>query len=410
MQRVILHSDLNNFFASVECLSRPDLIGSPVAVVGDAEARHGIVLAKNEIAKAFGVRTGEAIWQARQKCPKIVLLPSHYELYEMYSSLVHRIYLDYTDMIEPFGIDECWLDVTGSVSLFGDGETIADLIRERVKKELGLTVSVGVSFNKIFAKLGSDMKKPDATTVIGEGDFKEKIWRLPASDLLFVGRKTADKLARFGMRTIGDVALMSKTVLKGLLGKNGERLHDFANGLDESPVAVYGNVPPQKSIGNSTTAPKDLVEEGEIDIVLYKLCENVSARMRRERAICCTVQLYVRYKDLTSVERQVSLDYPNRTSRALYDAARYLMKKHGLLRMPIRALGIRGCDLIRDADEQLSFMPEVCRIQRAETVETTVDELRVRYGAGSVVRGIMLTDSRLAGGGLHAASPFGTMR
>jgi DNA polymerase-4 len=407
MERVILHSDLNNFFASVESLSHPELIGKPVAVAGDVEARHGIILAKNEIAKSMGVRTGEPLWEARRKCRDIVFLPPHYELYEKYSRLARRIYLDYTDMVEPFGMDECWLDVTGSLALFGDGETIADLIRERIKRELGLTVSVGVSFNKVFAKLGSDMRKPDATTVISQEDFKKTVWELPASDLLFVGRKTYSKLTRLGMRTIGDVARMDPTVLKGLLGENGVTLHCYANGRDTSPVAVYGDVPPQKSIGNSTTAPRDLVREEDIDIVLYRLCENVSARMRSEGAVCCTVQLYVRYKDLASLERQLALDYPNRTALSLYESARCLMKKHGLLRAPIRSLGVRACQLIRDGDEQLSFMPEICRIQKAELVENTVDGLRERYGKGAIVRGIMLTDEKLAVGSVNSGSTFG---
>lgn len=395
MIRTVLHSDLNNFFASVECLSHPELMGKPVAVAGDPEARHGIILAKNEAAKAMGVQTAEPIWQAKQKCPSLVLLPPHYELYEQYSHAAHMIYLDYTDMIEPFGIDECWLDVSGSLSLFGDGKSIADSIRKRIRRELGLTVSVGVSFNKVFAKLGSDMKKPDATTVIGENDFRKKIWELPASDMLFVGKKTYSKLCRFGLRTIGDVARMDPVVLKSLLGKNGLMLHNFANGLDDSPVAVYGDVPPQKSIGNSTTSPRDLVSEEDIDIVLYQLCESVSERMRREDAVCRTVQIYVRYSDLHSLERQMTLDYPNRTARSLYDSARYLMKKHALLHSPIRSLGVRGCDLMRCAPEQLSFIPEICRIQRAEGIENVVDGLRQRYGKRAVVRGIMLTDELL---------------
>ena len=391
----------------MECLSHPELLNKPVAVAGNPEARHGIILAKNEKAKAMGVRTGEPIWQARQKCPGIVFLPPHYELYEKYSRLVQRIYLDYTDMIEPFGMDECWLDVTGSVGLFGDGRAIADSIRERVKKELGLTVSVGVSFNKVFAKLGSDMKKPDATTVINEDDFRDKVWCLPASDMLFVGGKTFDKLRKIGLMTIGDVARLDKTVMKGLLGKNGILLHDYANGLDMSPVAVYGDAPPPKSIGNSTTTYRDLTERDDLDIVLYRLCESVSSRMRRERAVCCTVQLYVRYKDLVGVERQMPLEYPNRTARSLYDTAWKLIRKHDLLYAPIRSLGVRGCDLIRDADEQLSFMPEICKIQRAELMENTVDALREKYGYKAIVRGIMLTDGMLAGDDHGFTNPFG---
>ncbi|MBQ4091636.1 MAG: DNA polymerase IV, partial [Clostridia bacterium] len=352
MSRVILHSDLNNFYASVELLSHPELRGKPVAVAGDIEARHGIVLAKNYEAKARGVQTGEALWQAKGKCPDIVFLPPHYELYEKYSRIAREIYYEYTDMIEPFGLDECWLDVSGSVDLFGSGKSIADTIRKRIKEETGLTVSVGVSFNKVFAKLGSDMKKPDATTVIDENDFRQKIWGLPASDMLFVGKKTYAKLVRCGMRTIGDVATTDPYVLKCLFGKTGLMLHDFANGKDSSPVMLYEQSPPPKSIGNSTTPPRDLVSDDDIDIILYQLCDKVSTRMRREEVVCRTVQLYVRYSDLTHVERQIKLDYPNRTARELYRSARVLMRRHGLCREPIRSLGVRATDLERSACEQ----------------------------------------------------------
>lgn len=395
MSRTILHSDLNNFYASVELLSHPELRGKPVAVAGDVEARHGIVLAKNYEAKARGVQTAEPLWQARGKCPDIVFLPPHYELYEKYSRMVREIYYEYTDMIEPFGLDECWLDVTGSLGIFGDGKRIADTIRKRIREELGLTVSVGVSFNKVFAKLGSDMKKPDATTVISESDFRDKIWHLPASDMLFVGRKTNEKLRQCGIRTIGDVARLDVCVLKSILGKNGVMLHDFANGKDKSPVLFYGQAPPPKSIGNGTTPPRDLVSDEDVDIVLYRLCESVSSRMRREGVVCQTVQLSVRYPDLHRVERQTKPDYPNRTARSLYECARGLIRKHGLCREPIRSIGIRGTDLVRSDCEQLSFCPDVMQIQRIETLEDTVDGLRERYGEPSIRRGIMYSDNVL---------------
>ncbi len=395
MERTILHSDLNNFYASVELLSHPELCQRPVAVAGDVEARHGIVLAKNYIAKARGVKTAEPLWQAKQKCPDIVFLPPHYDLYEKYSQQVREIYYEYTDMIEPFGLDECWLDVSGSIGLFGDGKQIADTIRKRVKWETGLTVSVGVSFNKVFAKLGSDLKKPDATTVIGIDDFRERIWQLPASDMLFVGKQTYAKLYRCGYRTIGDVAQADPYILKCLFGKNGMTLHDYANGRDTSPVLLYDQAPPPKSIGNSTTPPRDLVSDEDIDIILYQLCDNVSSRMRREGVVCRTVQLFVRYSDLHSVERQIKQDYPNRTSKALYEAARALMKKHRLCDMPIRSLGVRACDLIRSEYEQMSFCPDIMAIQRTETLESTVDSLRERYGDPSLRRGIMFGDDIL---------------
>lgn len=397
LARTVLHSDLNNFYASVELLSHPELKGRPVAVAGDQEARHGIVLAKNYEAKACGVQTAEALWQAKQKCPDIVFLPPHFELYEQYSQAAREIYYDYTDMIEPFGLDECWLDVTGSLEIFEDGKKIADCIRKRMKKELGLTVSVGVSFNKVFAKLGSDMKKPDATTVINEYDFQEKIWSLPASDLLFVGKKTDQKLKTFGIRTIGDIATTDPYLLKCIFGKNGLSLYEAANGRDLSPVSLYGSSPPPKSIGNSTTPPRDLVSENDIDIILYQLCENVSMRMRREGVVCRTVQVSVRYSDLSSLERQMKPDYPNRTARSLFSSAKTLMKRHRLAESPIRSLGVRAADLVRADSEQMSFSPDIMAIQREETLESIVDGLRKRFGSPALRRGIMFTDEILGG-------------
>lgn len=397
MQRTVLHSDLNNFYASVELLSHPELRGKPVAVAGDAEARHGIILAKNYEAKAFGVQTAEPLWQAKRKCPDIVFLPPHFELYEEYSHAAREIYYEYTDMIEPFGLDECWLDVTGSLGIFSDGKSIADSIRKRMKKELGLTVSVGVSFNKVFAKLGSDMKKPDATTVINEDDFREKIWDLPASDLLFVGRQTDKKLKLYGIRTIGDLATTDPYLLKCLFGKNGLSLYEAANGRDVSPVSLYGSSPPPKSIGNSTTPPRDLVSENDIDIILYQLCESVSMRMRREGVVCNTVQVSVRYSDLHTVERQMRPEYPNRTARSLYKSAKELMKRHHLTEAPIRSIGVRGADLVRSDFEQMSFSPDIMAIQRAETLEGAVDGLRERFGSPALRRGIMFTDEILGG-------------
>ena len=266
MDPIILHSDMNNFYASVEILYDPSLNGRPVAVAGDEEARHGIVLAKNDLAKQFGIRTGQVLWEARQQCPELICVPAHYERYLHFSALARDIYISYTDQVEAFGLDECWLDVTGSVGLFGDGVTIANDIRARIRRELGLTVSVGVSYNKVFAKLGSDMKKPDATSVITPDNFRETAWRLPVSDLLYVGPATTRKLAQFGIHTIGALAQADQGFLYSLLGKNGIMLHRFANGQDHSGVRRYYAVPPMKSIGNSTTAPRDLVSEDDVKI------------------------------------------------------------------------------------------------------------------------------------------------
>lgn len=395
MERVILHSDMNNFYASVECLYNPALRGKPVAVAGDPQARHGIVLAKNNAAKAYGVQTGEPLWMAQQKCRDIVFTPPHYDRYLRFSKLAQEIYNEYTDQIEPFGLDECWLDVSGSTGLFGDGKKIADTIRRRVKDELGITASVGVSYNKIFAKLGSDMKKPDATTVIPPDGFRTKVWPLPASDLLYVGKATQRKLARYYIHTIGDLATASPDLLCRLLGKNGVMLWRFANGMDSSPVSQYGEKALIKSIGNSTTTPRDLLNEEDIKITLYALCESVSARLREQGFVCRTVQISIRDHNLFTYERQGKLAFPNRTVDAIFTLAMELYRQSPP-KNPVRSLGVRACDLTFQDVDQLSFLPEMQKIQKKERLDQAVDSVRNRFGHFVIQRGIMLTDTDLS--------------
>ena len=277
--RVILHCDLNCFFASVELLSHPDLRDIPTAVCGDPASRHGIILAKNEPAKRLGIQTAETIWQAKKKCPGLVLLPPHHGLYQEYSRRVNAIYEQYTDLVEPFGIDESWLDITGSMHLFGgDPKAIADALRRRLRQELGLTISVGVSFNKVFAKLGSDYKKPDATTVISRENWQDIVWPLPVGDLLFVGRAAGRVLHQYGVETIGQLAACSPQMLETLLGKLGLQLHEYANGLDGSPVRPAGQQEPVKSVGNGTTFPKNLTRWEEVQRGLAVLSDSVADR------------------------------------------------------------------------------------------------------------------------------------
>ena len=259
MDRIVLHSDANCFYASVEMLYHPEFDGKPLAVGGDPEARHGIVLTANYIAKRKGVKTRMALWQAKQACPDLIVVPPRMDLYLKFSGMLREIYSDYTNQIEPYGCDESWLDVTGSSSLKGDGRKIAEEISRRVKKELGITVSIGISWNKIFAKLGSDYKKPDGITEFNRQNYKDLIWRLPASDLLYVGRSTRRVLTKYGIRTIGELACADPDFLERQLGKMGLVIHSFANGWDDSQVAAEGYSAPIKSIGNSTTAPRDLV-------------------------------------------------------------------------------------------------------------------------------------------------------
>ena len=396
MERIILHSDLNNFYASVECLYRPELRGKPVAVAGDVEKRHGIILAKNELAKKYCVSTGEPLWMAKQKCPDIIFVPPHYDLYLEYSKQARKIYTDYSDYVESYGLDECWLDVSTLIKNIAGGAEVADEIRGRIKSELGITASVGVSFNKIFAKLGSDYKKPDATTVISKDNFKQIAWPLPASDLLFVGPATKKKLAKYGIDTIGELANTDPQFLRRLLGKNGYMLWMFANGLDSSPVTNISYIPPVKSIGNSTTTPRDLVSDHDVKIILYILCESVAARLREQNLKCHTVQIFLRDSTLQSFERQMPLSFPTTSSNALFDAAFLLYKRHHIPGTALRSVGVRAQKLIQVRHEQLSFMPDYQKVQEHEQLEQVIDRLRERFGFYSIQRAVMLTDPELS--------------
>lgn len=403
-----MHSDLNNFYASVEVLYDPALRGKPIAVVGDAEARHGIILAKSDRAKAAGVKTGQAIWEARQQCKDLVLVPAHMDRYLKYSALVRDIYYGVTDLVEPFGLDEAWLDVTGTTHLFGTGPEIADQLRATVRQELGLTVSVGVSYNKVFAKLGSDMRKPDATTVIGPGDFREKTWELPASDLLYVGPATTAKLARHGVHTIGDLARADVQFLYWLLGKNGVMLHEFANGRDSSAVHPFNYVPPIKSIGNSTTAPRDLVCDDDVKITLLALCESVAARLREQQTLCTTVQLGIRDNTLVSYERQAKLSLPTSNARDLHAAAYQLFQRHHTTGRPVRSLSVRALGLV-PASQQLSLFEDERARQKEHELESVIDIIRGKYGYSIIRRSVALLapELDLDAKGDHTVHPVG---
>lgn len=395
MERTILHSDLNNFYASVEVLDHPELRGKPVAVCGDPELRHGIVLAKSQEAKKLGVKTGEAIWQAQQHCRDLIVVPPHYDRYLALSSAVREIYVGYTDQVEPFGLDECWLDVSGSRELFGEGTAIADEIRFRVRKDVGLTVSVGVSFNKIFAKLGSDYKKPDATTEITRDNYRSVAWSLPVSDLLYVGPATTRKLAGYGIRTIGDLANMSMESLYAILGKVGGMLWQFANGMDSAQVSPYYAVPPIKTIGNSTTAPRDLVSEDDIKITLYALCESVAARLRAQNCVCGTVQLGIRDSSLRWYERQEKVTMPISNSTGIFESVYHLFTSNRPGR-PVRSLSVRAAGLSpAEAAPQLSLLPEDEKRLKLDDLERAKDMIQRKYGYSSIRRGILLTDPAL---------------
>ena len=399
MDRVILHVDMNNFFASVECADRPELWSQPVSVAGDVEARHGIILAKNQVAKTFGVQTGESIAEARSKCPGLVLLPPHMDRYKQISDKARGIYARYTDRIESFGIDECWLDVTGNGRLWGEnyGEVIANEIRCAVKSELGVTVSVGVSFNKIFAKMGSDYKKPDAVTVITRENFRELLWGLPVGDLIFVGCSTVKKFWYMQIRTVGDLARTDPALLEGALGKNGLMAWQFANGMDGSPVLLDGQDYPVKSIGNSTTTPVDMVTRRDAEIVLAQLCQSVATRLREADMRCTTVKLSLRTTDLAWKQRQkgtAATCLENdlwREAMTLYDTFH-----DG---KPLRSIGVTACNLKDHAEQQLSmFDGDTCRHAALESLGGVLDGLRARYGDRAVRRGLLLEGGILIDG------------
>ncbi len=399
MERTILHVDMNSCYASIECLHNPAIRNKPVAVGGDVEQRHGIILAKNEIAKKFNIKTGEALWQAKEKCPDLVIVPPHYDRYLRFSGMARNIYNQYTDKVEAFGLDENWLDLTGSISyLKKDGFTLAEEIRHRIKKELGITVSIGVSWNKIFAKLGSDYRKPDATTVFSRDNYKDMVWPLPASDLLGVGRATTAKLAQRRIIRIGDIANTPPEQLQRWLGKWGLYLHTFANGMDTSPVTTLGYQSAIKSVGNSTTTPRDLITNEDVRITYTVLSESVAARLRLHSLLANTVQISLRDKHLVWFTRQIKLKYSSCIATEIFKAAMHLFhSNYNLSRMPpLRSIGVRCANLI-DAHSpvQLDLFESHAYRDKEENIERAVDGIRRRFGHHVILRGNLLQDKQL---------------
>ena len=389
--RIILHCDLNNFFASVSLLYNPTLRDLPVAVCGDSENRHGIVLAKNEIAKKFGVKTAEAIFEAKRKCPDLVTLPPLYKEYEEYSLKAREIYSRYTDMVEPFGIDECWLDVTGSTMLFGSGEEIAHKIRKDIKRELGLTISVGVSFNKVFAKLGSDMKKPDAVTIISRENFKQKVWPLSISELLFVGKSTNEKLKSIGITTIGDITLCDNKTLNRLLGKHGTELKSYALGEENSPVVPFTAESRPKSIGKSTTRSKDFENYDEVWAAFLEFSESISETLRHYNLYATGVQVHIRTASLSV--REFSKTFPDGTNCAPILARRGfdLFKEQYHFTEPLRSVGLRAINLKEESEaEQIDIFGEKETDRKTEKVEDSLYKVRQKFGKEAIKRGRIL--------------------
>ena len=389
MDRVILHCDLNSFYASVELLSHPELRHVPMAVSGDPTSRHGIILAKNEPAKKFGVKTAETIWQARKKCPDLVLLRPHHDLYRIYSKKVNAIYDQYTDLVESFGIDESWLDVTHTLHLFGgDARALADELRRRIREELGLTLSVGVSFNKVFAKLGSDYKKPDATTVISRENWKKLIWPLPVGDLLFVGGAAQKILRQYNVSTIGQLAGCDPKMLESLMGKMGTQLYEYANGLDAEPVHSRTEAAPVKSVGNGTTFPLNLTTREQALNGIALLADSVATRLRRERLYAGGIQVTVRDPEFRDRSRQTRLETPTRLIRDITEISMELLGELWTPPSPIRALTVTAIYPTTEdtAYEQADLFAQSTAPQKEkqEKLEAAMDRIRGKFGNTSI--------------------------
>ena len=398
LRRNILHVDCNAFYASVEQQRHPELRDKPIAVCGSQEERHGIVLTASYPAKRRGVKTGMAIWQARQYCPELIVVPPDMSEYMRISRLARDIYERYTDQVEPFGLDEAWLDITGSTGIFGSPMKIAEEISERVKFELGITVSIGVSDNKVTAKLGSDYKKPDAITRIERDNYADIVFPLPVEDLLYVGPATSKKLRSVGISTIGKLAEASEDFLHRRLGKMGLILSTFAKGLDVSPVQKTNHIAAIKSVGNSATTPRDLVNDDDVHLMCILLAESVGARMRELASKCTVVEISVRDTELHSFSRQRKLQTPTCSSLEIADAALELFRANYRWELPIRSIGVRGAGLIEANEcDQLSLFQDDTRRQKRELIEGAVDRIRDRYGYMSIQRAAIFADPQLAG-------------
>ncbi|MFI3228364.1 MAG: DNA polymerase IV [Clostridia bacterium] len=397
MERIILHCDMNNFYASVEIAINPELFGMPIAVCGSVEDRHGIVLAKSQVAKETGIQTGDVVWQAKKKCPNLIVVPPRFDEYAKYSKKAQEIYYRYTDMVEPFGLDECWLDVTLSQKLFGNGEEIANKIRNDIKNELGLTISVGVSFNKIFAKLGSDMKKPDAVTIINREDFREKIWHLNANELIGIGKSTYNKLLSYNIKTIGDLALTDGEFINRALGKNGTQMWNYANGRDFSRVREYIESDEQKSVSNGITCTKDLENNYEVYRVILKLSQDVSKRLRRQGLFAKTVGLSIKDNKLRTVQWQVSLEKTSQSFNEITDSAYNLFTSHYSWQNYVRAVSVRTTNLQKEPENvQLDLFLQNKSLEKKDKLEIAMQDIRDRFGKNIIEVASLTEDIKIS--------------
>lgn len=384
MDRTILHIDVNNFFASIEIMLNPNLKGFPVAVCGSEDDRHGIVLAKSYEAKKFGVKTAETVWQAKKKCPNLIIVPPQYEEYKKYSKLIQNIYYSYTDQVEPFGLDECWLDVTGSLKLFGNVENIAEEIKERVKKEIGVTVSIGVSFTKTFAKLGSDLKKPDAITYISKENFKNIVWPLVTNEIIGVGKSTFKILEEMNLKTIGELANCDISLLKQKLGKHGKILWKRVNGIDDEIVDANMYIASPKSIGNGKTFRNDLTKINDIRSAFQNLTYEISNKLKKHRLEAKNIQIVIRDNQFNDKQLQCELPTITSSSLIITNTAMDLFKKYKWNK-PIRALTIRAINLIEEGtNDQISLFEEKDEYEKIKKIDKVMFEINNKFGPNSV--------------------------
>lgn len=402
MDRTVLHCDLNNFYASVEQKLHPKYDGLPLAVCGDPQKRHGIVLAKNQLAKEAGIKTGEPIWQSKQKCPNIVFVAPHFNEYVAYSKQVFEIYTRFTDRVESFGIDECWLDVTESKSLFGDGVSIANKLRELVKKETGLTISVGVSFTKILAKLGSDLKKPDATTVLDRSNYMSIIGKMSPSELIMVGKSTNDKLKRLNIFTIEDLSKADRNMLRSHFGVIGDSLINSACGIETTLVKKTDEQHIPKSVSNGTTTPRDIENLQEAKVVIYALSDMIAMRLRKYNLVANCVGLTVKKKDLSCISKQLGISPATANSKDIAEYAISVLKNLYAFDAPLRAITVSTSRLENKDGIQLSIFGE--ENEKEQQLEQSIDKIRQKYGYNSVRRGLLLDDDLT--NGLHSDDDF----
>lgn len=396
-ERIILHSDCNSFFASVEEVMKPELKKYPMAVCGSIENRHGIILAKNQLAKKFNILTAETVIEAKRKCPDLVLVEPHHNKYSEYSKIINQIYQSFTDLVEPFGVDESWLDVSGSSLLFGSGYDIAHQLRRYIRENLGLTVSVGVSYNKVFAKLGSDYKKPDAVTEINHDNYKNIVHPLPVTDLFMVGRNVADSLRSIGINTIGDLAQTPQSFMSSRFGKIGENIHAYANGIDGSPVVSFYNADVPKSVGNGMTFRRDLVTREDISTGVLALTDEVTSRLRKYGLKCNTLQVSLKNSDFKTVSKQATLPYALNSKKDIYDASMSVIDLFWKKGSPVRSITVTCTNLsvMNYRAEQMDMFGNLYqndRIRRNERIDAAVDTMRIKYGRHSLFSASLLNN------------------